>query len=128
MVVRLMYGTATVWARNPWFSGKLATAVKLGLAKPKKDIVFKTPPPWYFNKEALSPAQRRQIERFTAVARATAGMDVVTRLREIKARASGPTGMARPRARVRAPVPAPTPTPTPTPMARQPQVVLPRPI
>jgi len=128
MVIRIAYGTVWSFARNPWYSGKLASLVKKGLAKPKKDIVMKTPAPWYFDKSALSDAQKAQIARFKQLMTGTGGLSLEERILLLKKYASGPTGMARPRARVRAPVPAPTPTPTPTPMARQPQVVLPRPI
>jgi len=120
MVIRIAYGTVWSFARNPWFSGKLASLVKKGLAKPKKDIVMKTPAPWYFDKSALSEAQRAQIARFKQLMTGTSGLSLEERILLLKKYASGPTGLAR---KVRVKAPAPTPTPTPTP-----QVVLPRPI
>jgi len=120
MVIRIAYGTVWSFARNPWFSGKLASLVRKGLAKPKKDIVMKTPAPWYFDKSALSEAQRAQIERFTRLMRGTAGMSLEERILILKRQASGPTGLAR-KVRVKAPAPTPTPTPAPAPA-----VVIPR--
>jgi len=95
MVVRIMYGIPTQWARNPWLNpnSKLASAVRMGLARPKKELVFKNPPPWYARPEALSDAQKAQVERFARVASQTKGMSVVDRIRMIKEQASGPTGV-----------------------------------
>jgi len=121
MVIRIAYGTVWSFGRNPWYSGKLASLVKKGLAKPKKDIVMKTPAPWYFDKSALSEAQRAQIARFKQLMTGTSGLSLEERILLLKKYASGPTGYPTKKARVKAPAPTPTPTPTP-------QVVLPRPI
>lgn len=69
----------------------------------KKNFTLATPPPWYKNPEALSKGQVAQVIRFSQVAHNTAGMRLKDRMNEIRARASGATGYAKPR--VRTPLP-----------------------
>lgn len=99
----IIFGEVKLVKSNPWFSGKLASAVARGLASPKKKFILATPPPWYGDPSKLSDAQLTQVIRLSRVSTATAGMSISDRLARIKAEASGPTGLARPRARVRLP-------------------------
>ncbi|MEM4675230.1 MAG: hypothetical protein QXM12_02960 [Nitrososphaerota archaeon] len=59
----------------------------------KKPFTVATPPPWYKNPGALSKGQVAQILRFSQVATATRGMKLKERMEEIRAKASGPTGL-----------------------------------
>jgi len=139
MVRVIVFGQVKLLKRNPWFSGRLAEAVSAGLAKPKKDMVIASPPPWLGDPSKLSDAQLYQVLRFSAAATAIKGKGTLKqRLAHIKARASGATGRAKPRVRVlnigrvitvaqmrgisvppevqalaQAPTPVPTPAPTP---------------
>jgi len=129
----ILFGKVKVIKRNPWFSGKLASLVKSGLAKVKKEFILADLPPWYEDPSKLSKAQVYQVIRFSQVAHRTRGQSMRDRILAIKREASGPTGMAQPKARVELPrigriitiaqaygisVPAelmvaPTPAPTP---------------
>lgn len=59
----------------------------------KKPYTVSAPPPWYKNPGALSKGQVSQILRFSQVATQTRGRKLKDRMEEIKARASGPTGL-----------------------------------
>jgi len=134
----IIFGQIKLLKRNPWLSGRLAEAVAAGLAKPRKDLVIASPPPWLGDPGKLSDAQLYQVLRFTVAATAIKGKGTLKqRLAHIKAVTSGATGRAKPRVRVLnigrvitvaqargIPVPpevqalaaqAPTPTPTPAP-------------
>lgn len=95
MVMINIMGEGYILKRNPWLSGKLATAVAKKLASTTKTFIVSRPPPWVYNKEALSNAQLAQILRFSSVSKATAGRSIEERLKEIKEKASGPTGYPR---------------------------------
>jgi len=66
----------------------------------KKPYTTATPPPWFERPERLSKGQVAQIIKFTQVAHATAGRPLHERMEIIRARASGPTGYARPKEKV----------------------------
>lgn len=89
MVVRTMFGVPTQWAMNPWMreGTRLNSIAKKGLAKPKKYVVFKTPPPWYSNPEALRPAQKAVVNKFIELMKGTKGMPLEERIRRLKANA-----------------------------------------
>jgi len=96
----VIFGQIKLLKKNPWFSGKLAGAVAKGLAKPRKDVILATPPPWLGDPSKLSDAQLVQVMRFSAAAAETRGKDIEQRLANIKAKASGPTGAPK-KAKVR---------------------------
>ena len=98
-----IFGHLKVIRKNPWLSGKLASAVKMGLAKPKKELVLADLPPWFEDPSKLSDAQLYQVAKFSAVSHETAGMPISDRLKVIKKKASGPTGLAKPKAKVSMP-------------------------
>jgi len=128
-----VFGEVKIVKKNPWLSGKLRALVDAGLVKVKKERILASPPPWFGDPSKLSKAQVYQVIRFSSVAHRTKGMSIKDRIITIKREASGPTGMARPKARVELPkigriisiaqaygisVPAelmvaPTPAPTP---------------
>ncbi len=95
----MIFGNIYILKKNPWLSGKFKKLVEKGLAKPKKDYILSKPVPWFFDVSALSKAQVAQIIRFSKVAHETRGQDIETRITRIKAEASGPTGLAKPRVR-----------------------------
>jgi len=131
-----IFGEVKLLKKNPWLSGKLLDAVKAGLAKVKKEFILADPPPWFGNPKELSKAQIYQVIRFSQAAHEIRGKGtLLQRLRNIKAKASGPTNMAQPKIKPELPkigriitiaqaygitvppelmrVPAPAPTPTP---------------
>ncbi|MEM4619762.1 MAG: hypothetical protein QW607_06060 [Desulfurococcaceae archaeon] len=69
----------------------------------KKPYTLATPPPWFRDPDKLSKAQVQQVLRFSAIAHKTAGKRLAERMDIIRAQASGPTGLARPR--IRTPLP-----------------------
>jgi len=99
----IVFGKPKVLKKNPWLSGKLASLVKKGLARVKKEYILADLPPWAEDPSRLSRAQIYQILRFSKVAHETRGMSIEDRILRIKQEASGPTGMARPKARVELP-------------------------
>ena len=93
-----IFGKIKVLKKNPWLSGKLLSAVKAGLAKIKKQWILADLPPWFGDPSKLSPAQIYQVIRFSKAAHEIRGKGtLLNRLRNIKAKASGPTGMAQPK-------------------------------
>lgn len=105
MATKIIYfGHVKVLKKNPWYSGKLARLVKMGLAKPKKDVYIPAdPPPWTGDPSKLSKAQIKQALRLSAVSHKYKGKPIEDRVRAIKSEASGPTGLARPTYRVELP-------------------------
>jgi hypothetical protein len=100
-----IFGNIKLAKSNPWANmrGKFGAIVREGLAKPKKpEYILASPPPWYFDKNALSPAQKQVIETFREVARRTAGLPLRDRIIAIKEALGG-----RKFAVVRSPVQAP---------------------
>jgi len=88
-----LFGKVFLLKHNPWLSGDLAEIVKAGLAKPKKEWILATPPPWMGNPDRLSDAQLAQVLRFSKVAREIKGKGTgKQRIAHIKDKASGPTG------------------------------------
>ncbi|MEM1724521.1 MAG: hypothetical protein QXW71_01915 [Thermoplasmata archaeon] len=69
----------------------------------KKTYTLATPPPWFRDPDKLSKAQVQQVLRFSAIAHKTTGKRLAERMDIIRAQASGPTGLARPR--IRTPLP-----------------------
>lgn len=96
----ILFGKVKIVKKNPWLSGKLAQAVKMGLAKIKKEEVLADPPPWFGDPSKLSKAQVYQALRFSRVSHETKGMPIDQRLSRIKKEASGPTGLAKPKTRI----------------------------
>lgn len=109
MVTKIsLFGNVKLVKTNPWanMSGKFGTIVRAGLAKPKKPLILAQPPPWYFNKDALSPNQRAVNDAFRAVAMRTRGMPLKDRIAEIKRELAGKKFAVAPRAPVQAPATA----------------------
>jgi hypothetical protein len=80
-------GSIFVQRENPWtnLSGKFGEIVKKGLARPKKgSIILVTPPPWFFDRKRLSPAQKAVNQIFGEIQRRTAGMPLDKRFEETK--------------------------------------------
>lgn len=102
-----IFGKIFLVKSNAWanMSGKFGAIVREGLARPKpKLVILATPPPWFFDKNALSPAQREINERFANIARRTAGLPLIERIRAIKQEMTGYRARAR---AARAPAPRP---------------------
>lgn len=86
-----IFGNIKLLKRNPWLSGKLASIVKSGLARVKKEFILADPPPWFGDPSKLSEAQIYQVLRFSKVAHETRGQSMSYRIKRIKTEASGPT-------------------------------------
>jgi hypothetical protein len=87
MVAKIsIFGRVFLIKSSGWsnMSGKLGSIVREGLARPKKMVVLATPPPWFNNKEALSPAQRAVNEEFANIQRQYAGMPLRERIMATK--------------------------------------------
>jgi len=87
MVAKIsIFGKIFLIKTSGWgnMSGKLGSIVREGLAKPKKMVILATPPPWYGNKEALSPAQRAVNEEFGRIQRQYAGLPLKERIQATK--------------------------------------------
>jgi len=109
MVTKIsVFGNIKLVKTNPWanMSGKFGTIVREGLAKPKKPLILAQPPPWFFNKEALSPNQKAVNDAFRAVAVRTRGMSLKDRIAEIKRELAGRKFAVAPRAATPATAPA----------------------
>lgn len=109
MVAKIsIFGKVFLVKQSGWanLSGKFGAIVREGLATPKKSVILATPPPWYGNPNALSPAQRAVNAEFARIARATAGQPLRERIAQIKSQMKGRSFGGR-RVRVRAPAPAP---------------------
>jgi len=101
MVTKIsVFGNIKLVKTNPWanMSGKFGTIVRAGLAKPKKPLMLAQPPPWFFDKNALSPNQRAVNDAFKAVAMRTKGMPLKDRIVEIKRELAGRKFAVAPRA------------------------------
>jgi hypothetical protein len=102
MVTKIsIFGNIKLAKTNPWANmrGKFGEIVRAGLAKPKKpEYILAQPPPWFFNKEALSPNQRAVNEAFRNVAMRTRGMPLKDRIAEIKRELAGKKFAVAPRA------------------------------
>lgn len=103
MVAKIsIFGKIFLIKTSGWsnMSGKLGEIVREGLARPKKMIVLATPPPWFNNKEALSPAQRAVNQEFANIQRQYAGMPLKERIaatrRALKGRSFGGRAVRRP--------------------------------
>ena len=109
MVTKIsIFGNIKLAKSNPWANmrGKFGAIVREGLAKPKKpEYILASPPPWYFDKNALSPAQKQVIEIFRDVAMRTAGLPLRDRIIAIRQALLG-----KKFAVARAPAPAVAPT------------------
>jgi len=101
-----VFGNIKLVKQNGWanLSGKFGTIVRAGLAKPKKQFVLAQPPPWFFDKNALSPNQRAVNDAFRNIAIRTRGMPLKDRIAEIKRELAG-------RKFAVTPPPAPAPAP-----------------
>jgi hypothetical protein len=107
MVTKIsVFGNIKLVKQSGWanLSGRFGEIVRAGLARPKKQFVLAQPPPWFFDKEALSPAQKQVTETFRNVAMRTRGMPLKDRIAEIKRELAGRKFAVAPRA----PAPAPT--------------------
>ena len=107
MVTKIsIFGNIRLVKQSGWanLSGKFGEIVRAGLAKPKKQFVLAQPPPWFFDKNALSPNQRAVNDAFKAVAMRTRGMPLKNRIVEIKRELAGRKFAVAPKA----PAPAPT--------------------
>jgi hypothetical protein len=105
MVTKIsVFGNVKLVKQSGWanLSGKFGTIVREGLAKPKKPLILASPPPWYFDKEKLSQAQRAVNDAFREIAMRTKGMPLKDRIAEIKKGLAGRKFKA---------VPAPAPAP-----------------
>lgn len=100
-----VFGNIKLVKQSGWanMSGRLGEIVRAGLAKPKKQFVLAQPPPWFFDKNALSPNQRAVNDAFREVATRTRGMPLKDRIAEIKRTLAGRKFAVAPRA----PAPAP---------------------
>lgn len=75
---------------NPWTNphSKFNKIVNEGLARPKKNWVLASPPPWYFDRRRLSPAQQRVNAEFKSVATGK-GIPLADRIRRIRETLAG---------------------------------------
>jgi len=83
-------------------SGKLGSIIRDGLAKPRKMITLATPPPWFGNPDALSPAQKAVNQEFAKIQRQYAGLPLKERIiatkKALKGRSFGGGAVRRPAA------------------------------
>lgn len=63
-----------------------------------KPYTLAIPPPWFRKPEMLSNAQLTQVVRFSKAAHESAGKKLAERMEYIRRTASGPTGVAKPKA------------------------------
>ena len=92
MVTKIsVFGNIKLVKQSGWanLSGKFGTIVRAGLAKPKKQLILASPPPWFFDKNKLSDAQRAVNNAFRNVAMRTKGMPLKDRIAEIKRELAG---------------------------------------
>jgi hypothetical protein len=77
---------------NPWARrrGKFRSIVNEGLVDLKKGAyILATPPPWFGNKNALSPAQREVNRIFADIQRRYAGLPLKERIKATKQALTG---------------------------------------
>jgi len=85
-----LFGKTFIVKKNPWRHPKLYKLFEKGLLKKEPDPwILATPPPWFFDKKALSTAQLEQILKFSRVAHATKGKSLEDRITTIKKEAIG---------------------------------------
>lgn len=85
-----VFGSIKLIKVNPWTSQgtKMHAIVNAGLAKPKKSAFLASPPPWFFDKRLLSPAQRAVNDAFRSLATGR-GVPLKDRIYKIKSGLSG---------------------------------------
>jgi hypothetical protein len=85
-----LFGKTFIVKRNPWRHPKLYKLFEKGLLKKEPDPwILATPPPWFYDKKALSTAQLQQILKFSKVAHATRKLSLEERITQIKKEAGG---------------------------------------
>lgn len=109
-----IFGKVFLIKTNGWsnMSGKLEEIVREGLARPKKMFVLATPPPWFGNPNALSPAQRAVNQEFGNIQRQYAGLPLKERIAATKRALTGRSFGGRVR-RIAAPAVIPAVIPSP---------------